>query len=598
MKKRNRESFLSPPLPNSKKLNRSSSGVKSPKMVGLKKSKQNLKQGSPNWSLKHIVGGPITKDEEEVVETLYALAGMFPNIEADRSNNLDGVSSEASPSALQEASERLEPKLEASATIKEDLNGIGRPRTDEAVNPASDIERSPEETTKLYTPITQEPYDLTSNKKHGELDSSIAQVGLHKTVNYEEQKPACNLVNFCFPRGTDQDASTLRQPAKLENLLDRMMEISLAQTPAIGSQPDQQHAIGKSKNNGPILWPGLSSAVSSSACHGPLSQSCAAKIPAWLGTRPDLLRNGSIGKVLKVSTDRRSWKRCAAHVYIGCLIRALQIPERKESFSMPPPSQLRPHEVLKQGVLMTINDFSDIRNDLKGIKAASTVNAVLKNSNDTKSGILQHLKPHQDHSQAALASGAYTCQKKGFNFLSLSAGGGAMEPNNRSNGTGNGLEPCAQMQIPYHLQNPTLMPFSMSQTRLTPAYPDQPSAAAAAQQAQLQFPTHLTSPYFVPHASSKALTKLPQQQLWAAQLAAQYRNTGTSTAMTHFPSWPNGRQDSPGLMPYVSPSTSTLDVPGPKYPQISQQQQQLMAITLPHARMKRQSVYEENGVRF
>lgn len=117
-------------------------------------------------------------------------------------------------------------------------------------------------------------------------------------------------------------------------------------------------------------------------------------------------------------------------------------------------------------------------------------------------------------------------------------------------------------------------------------------------QAQLQFPTHLTSPYFVPHASSKALTKLPQQQLWAAQLAAQYRNTGTSTAMTHFPSWPNGRQDSPGLMPYVSPSTSTLDVPGPKYPQISQQQQQLMAITLPHARMKRQSVYEENGVRF
>lgn len=46
------------------------------------------------------------------METLYALAGMFPNIEADRSNNLDGVSSEASPSALQEASERLEPKLE------------------------------------------------------------------------------------------------------------------------------------------------------------------------------------------------------------------------------------------------------------------------------------------------------------------------------------------------------------------------------------------------------------------------------------------------------------------------------------------------------
>ncbi|XP_021682680.2 uncharacterized protein LOC110666483 isoform X2 [Hevea brasiliensis] len=623
MKKRNRES-LSTPFPNSKKLNHSTSGVKSPKRVGIKKPKQNLKQGAPNYSLKQNVGGPITKDEEEVVETLYALAGMFPNLDPDR-NKLDSASLEASSFALPEASERHQPKLDDSVTIKEDLNLICRSRTDEDVNPASDIERSAEETTKVYSlngpstqelngpstqelngPSTQEPSDLIIGERlHGELDSSVAQVNLHEAmVKLEEQKLPCNLANFCFPPGPHQDTGKLRQPAKLEtSFLDRKTEISLAETTTIGNQPDQQHALDKSKNN--VLWPGLSSTVSSSACRGPLSQSCAAKIPAWLGTRPGSFQNGSTGKVSKVSTDRRLWKRCAAHVYIGCLIQALQMPESKESLPMPP-SQLRPHEILKQGVLMTINDLSGVRNDSNGVTSASSiVNAVGKNSNDSKSDILQHLRPHQNHSQTTLASGVYTCQKQAFNFLSLSGGGG-MEPINSFNGTGNGLEPFAQVQIPYYAQNPSsLMPFSLSQTRFTPAYPDQPSVAAA-QQAKLQLSPHLTSPYCAPHASSKALTKQPQQQLWAAQLAAQYRNTGTSTALTRFPSWQkNGREDSPGLMPCIPPSTSTLEVLGPKYPQTSQQQQQqqFMAITMSHARMKRQdhlipSVCEENRVGF
>lgn len=53
-----------------------------------------------------------------------------------------------------------------------------------------------------------------------------------------------------------------------------------------------------------------------------------------------------------------------------------------------------------------------------------------------------------------------------------------MEPNNSFNGPGNGLEPFAQLQVPYHAQYPTLMPFSMSQTRYTPAYHDPPSTVA------------------------------------------------------------------------------------------------------------------------
>ncbi|KAG8654563.1 hypothetical protein MANES_05G147800v8 [Manihot esculenta] len=597
MKKRNLES-LSPPFPDSKKLNHSTGGVESPKRVGLKKLKQNLKQGNPNWSLKQNAGGPITKDEEEVVETLYALAGMFPNIEHAGNNKLD-----TSPSALPEAVDRHPPKLEDSVAIEEDLNEICESRSDEAVNPASDIEKSTGETAKVYSmigPSIQEPCNLSSSEKHHGENSFVAQVNLHKLVKHEEQKTPCNLFNPCFLPGPRQDTGELKQPAKPEtSLIDGKTELALAPTTATGNQLDQYHTIGASKNNSPVLWPGLSSSKSHGVCHGPLSQSCAAKVPAWLGAQPGSFQNVSTGKVFKISTDRGSWKRCAAHVYIGHLIRALQIPRSKESLQRPL-NQLRPHEILKQGVLRTINDFNGIRNDLNGITSIGTVvNAPVKNPNDGKNDIFQHLRPHQDRSQSALAS-----QKQGFNFLSLSAGGGGMEPNNSFNGPGNGLEPFAQLQVPYHAQYPTLMPFSMSQTRYTPAYHDSPSTVA--QQAQLQLIPHLTGPYCVPHASSKALTKQPQQQqqqLWAAQLGVQYGNT--SAAMTQFPSWQNERQESPRLMPYIPPSlpsTSTLEVLGPKYPHITQQQQ-FTAVTLPQARMKRQDhhippVYEETGVGF
>ncbi|XP_037494944.1 uncharacterized protein LOC105635347 isoform X2 [Jatropha curcas] len=609
MKKRNRES-ISPPLPDSKKLNHSTGGVESPKRVGVKKSKLNLKQVAPNWSLKESAGGPITKDEEEVVETLYALAGMFPDNDPDCNTKLDRASLEASSLALPEASESHLPKLEDSVAIKEDLNEICLSKIDEDVNPILDIEKSPEETVKISSlngPSIRDPSDLPcSEQLHGGLDGSVAQMNLQELlVKHEEQKPPCNSVNFCVPPGPHQDTNGLDQAVKLEiSLLDRKPEIALGQSMTIGSQLDQHHTISESKNN--ALWPGLSSTVSTTASHGPLSQSCAVKVPAWLGSRPGFLQNGSSsGKVSKVSTDRRSWKRCAAHGYISHLIRALQTSDGKESLPVPQ-NQLRPHEILKQGVLMTINDFNRSRTDLSGItSAASTiVNPVEKNSNDNKIGILQHLRPHQDNSPAALASGMYTSHKQSFNFLSLTAGGGGMEPNSSFNGVGNTLEPLAQLQVPYHAQHPTLVPFSMSQTRYTSAYTDQPSAS---QQAQLQLPSHVSSPYCVPHVSPKAMTKQQQQRLWAAQLAAQYRNNGTSTATTQFPGWQSGRQDSPVLLPCI-PSPSTLEVVGPKYPRISQQQQhqqqhQFMAFPLSDARAKRQdhhisSVYEENGVGF
>jgi hypothetical protein len=94
------------------------------------------------------------------------------------------------------------------------------------------------------------------------------------------------------------------------------------------------------------------------------------------------------------------------------------------------------------------------------------------------------------------------------------------------------------------------------------------------------------------------------QRLWEAQLAAaQYRTSANSTTMTQFPNWQNVRQDSPTQISRAQPTIPTLssqEALGPKYAQISQQQQLMTITTLPHARVRRQdhhlsSVYEETG---
>lgn len=70
-------------------------------------------QPGPDWSSKQSVCGPITKDEEEVVETLYSLAGMFTNNEEPKNDcKLGNASLDASRSTLQERSESDSPIIE------------------------------------------------------------------------------------------------------------------------------------------------------------------------------------------------------------------------------------------------------------------------------------------------------------------------------------------------------------------------------------------------------------------------------------------------------------------------------------------------------
>ncbi|KAJ6708737.1 hypothetical protein OIU74_009950 [Salix koriyanagi] len=603
MKKRNRES-LSPPFPDSKKLSHTHGGVESLKRDGLKKSGLNVTQPRPDWSSKQSFSGPITKDEEEVVETLYSLAGMFANNEEPKTECKSGNDSlDAGPSTLQEP------------TVKEDLNSICLPRIDEAAQETWHDEIAKADC--LNGPSFQECPTFPSYKVQGELGSCVAQVNLAAMLaKQEELKPRCDSVSLFIAPEQYQDTVKVKQSTQMETSLERKPGIALGLT-ATASQQDQGHTICQSKNSGPALWSSLSSTVSIGACnYGSSSQSSATKFPSWMdtdfgATRPSSFQNrSSAGKASKVNTDKRSWKRSSTHVYISRLIQVLQIPESRDSLPLHL-NQLRPQDILKQGVFMTINNFNGNRNGLNGATTSKAkVNTTDKNSNQDGIGTLRRQRLHQDQPQTP--SGVYNSQKQTFNFLSLSTGGGSLEANNISNGVGNRSEHPAQLQFPYqhsHFQQQHSTPasFPMSQAYCTSSsYPDQ----ATAQQAWVPQPPYFggnlyrgsrTSPSGFANHQQQQQEQEQLQQLWAAQLgAAQYRTSANST--TPFPNWQNARQESPTQISLARPpipTLSSLEAVGPKYAQISQQQ--LMTVTaLPLARVRRQdhhlsSAFEETG---
>jgi hypothetical protein len=118
-------------------------------------------------------------------------------------------------------------------------------------------------------------------------------------------------------------------------------------------------------------------------------------------------------QISKVGVNGNSRKRCATHVHISRLIRILQMPENQERLLLQP-NHLKPQEGSKLGVLMAINNFHGVRNSLNGIISPTNLcnSTTERNSNEAKTGILQHQRLHQDQPQAALASGVYTPQKQ------------------------------------------------------------------------------------------------------------------------------------------------------------------------------------------
>ncbi|EOY15020.1 Uncharacterized protein TCM_034220 isoform 1 [Theobroma cacao] len=621
MKKRSRES-ISPPSPDSQKLNHTLDGVESHKKDGVKKPKLNLKRGESNWSRKSTVPGPITKDEEEVAETLYALAGMFPDSDSMDKNKLSGESIEVKPSAPPEA---VESPVTAIEVKQEDTNSVCCPQ---AAKSASPIDESSHEAAKLNSlnePTIQDQPDLPDSKKSTtEPAISISQMRLNTTIPSKAkrepgaEKSSCFTGNFHVLSDQSLETGLKQHKQQVTTPFERKPEMAFGVT-AFESQIAQQRMIKEPKKNGLALWPGLSSTVPLGARSPGFSQPSATKIPSWLdaamcGPRPCSLESGSsTGKVSKVTMDKKSMKRCAAHVYISCIIRNLQMQDSEDSI-LQQSLQLKPHVGLKRTALLYPNNRSNLRNGINDTTpSSSSGNSVIdRNSCEARSGIQQPKMLHQDQPQVASASGMHTSKKQSFDFLSLLAGDIGKEANNSSNKAGKGIESLPQLQVPYLHSLPPhqpLVPFSIPPTRYSSsAHTDQLSTATAARQVQLQLPQCLSNPFCgPPYTSHSGVSKQhqhqQQQRLWATHLAAQYRPAGTSAVLTQYPSWQNGKPESSMLMPCaqtVIPPHSTLDAVGPKYHTVPQHLQPIIEISssLPPARVKRQdhhhlpSVYE------
>ncbi|XVF63690.1 hypothetical protein PTKIN_Ptkin09bG0107200 [Pterospermum kingtungense] len=623
MKKRGCES-ISPPLPDSKKLNHTLRGFQLHKKDGVKKPKLNSKQGESDWSRKATVSGLITKDEEEVVETLYALAGMFPDGDLLDKNKLSGESLEVKSLPPPETVESPVTVIEVK---KEDTNSVCYLQAAETV-PSATMDESLNEAAKLNSsdePTTQDQPDLAINKNHHmKPDSSISQMTLNTTIPSLARSEADAEKSSCIPGNfyvlSEQSSETrLKQPTRqVTDIFERKPKMAFEVT-STESQMAQQQML-EPRKNGLALWPGLSSTVPLSALSHGSSQSSATKIPAWLdaamyGPRTCSLEGGySTEKVSKVTLDRKSMKMSATHVYISSLIHNLQMQDSKDNI-LQQPIQLKPQVGLKQTAFLYPKNSSNLRSGTNCMSGSSG------NSAADRSGILQQTMLHQEQPQVPSASGMHTSRKRSFDFLSLTTGGVSTEANNGSYKTGNTVEPLPHLQVPYlHSlpQHQSLMPFSIPPTRFTSsAYTDQLSTAAASQQVQLQLPQiqYPNNPFSgPPYTSHSGVAKQQQQQqrLWAAHLAAQYRPTGTSTVLTQFPSWQNGKPESSTLMPCAQtafPPHSTLDAAaGLKYNTVPQHPQQHPKMTVsssfPPNRVKRSdhylpSVYEESdgGIR-
>nr|DAD41164.1 TPA_asm: hypothetical protein HUJ06_015487 [Nelumbo nucifera] len=604
--KRNRES-ISPPKPDAKKPHSMPNGIES----RSKKYKQNLKQvGDSEQSPSQA--GPITKDEEEVVETLYALATLMPN-----NKPIKGTTH-------QKSTESAECSIPVSKATKEPENAP-RATTAEVTNISSNGGGSPGDLARdnpLRQSAIPEGSCILEGQKFdlGSDSSLVAQAippGQERTdksnPEYIDIKLLCKASSLDVPSELRSEARVMQSKVDVAQACGRKTESMLWPAAAVSMKPEQHHPINENMDSGKrlackegalSLWPGL---CTSGSCGGgirsPLERPSSTKAPFWLDaatclTRPDVSVNGVLTeKALPGIVDRRkSWKKCAAHVYISRLIRAYQNAEKSVRFPVLP-DQLKVKEETRSG---------GVRNGLSGATTSSSNTysyAAGKSLNEALNGIQPDKMLQQDQQQTSVATEILSSQKLNCDFLSLSAGYSGLESNSNNNKNkgkntsnnnpiGNGLESPTQLRPPYlhSLVQPPLVPFSFPPNRYSNCspYTDQLTAATAAQQVQLQIPQYLGNPFYglqYPGHAGPA-----KQQMWAAHLAG--------IPGCHLSKWQNGIYDSTSQVSshaVLSTSSPPLEVIGAKFPPSTQQQLFPVSSSLSSNMVRRQQHHPPGG---
>ncbi|XP_019416223.1 PREDICTED: uncharacterized protein LOC109327504 isoform X3 [Lupinus angustifolius] len=487
MKKRSRESTLS----DSEKVQ----GIESRKKDGIKKSKKSW------WPTSEVGCGAITKDEEEVAETLFSFAGMFPNN--------DSNASKIEPECQSLPQDSVNATFEASGTTQ-----------DTSPSP----ERSPSGAAKLTSlneTFDKQQIDFPDSAKLLTASRNTDQKQATPMIDKSENgsKVALHDSKLSLVMGLNVPKQSLN--SQIEKQPD--MEFEMVD---IDSKQERHVVKDQKENEGPALWSGLSSRAFSGT-NASYLQFSAAKAPGWLNaaicaSKHDVMESCSSG-IPKVVSYKKSWKSCAAHVHISHLIRSLEVSKGgqvKKEGEVRKPQQMRVQHVSKCGVLKEVDNLNGMRNGISS--AAGTVHSSTRSSNEAKNGIIQQQSYYHDISQAPPTTTVYGPQNQSFNFLSLSSGNNGLKVNNSFNNGGSRLEPLSKYQVPYFQtmqQQHGLMPIPTPQCQYaSTSYHDQHHVAGP--QVRLHQPHYYGGPLSGIDYSSTVSNKQHYQSFWAVQLAA------------------------------------------------------------------------------
>lgn len=578
IKKRNHESISSPFLGNPK-LNQVSNGVGRLKK-DEKKFKMNLDttQDVLDRCINKEVLGSITEDEQEVAETLYALAAMLPDTSVCKTEcNNELPEGKSSPSPEVESSVPSINVLEMGTEIRTTSPQLTDEASKQPSNAEETIKSQSSSDNQLNRPVSMElPIDLNTDN----CEVNLTPAAFFKPEQATERISENNVVstawsNLHLPHRISQWSELERSPAGSEKL-----EIGLNPAATFGMQTEVENKSKEKETNATSgsLWPGLTLASScSSNMLSPALELYDVKCPEWFGNNAFIARtqtperfaekNGRVPAVLK-----NSWKRCCTHVYVCRLIKVLQISERADKLLLQS-AQSTQANGSKQGIRVTDDSLIGTINDSHKVfsSGSAACSVVEKTTNEVRNAIFLHKKLLQDQRQ--------DLSKQNPDFVSFPAQGMI---NGSSNATraGQTIEASKQLHVPHIASENPQLSFLLPQNRYSSPSFGPLSSTGAAQQVLL--PPHFGSA--VADATVPPRLQLHRQEIqnWPTQLTAAYKH-GEILSASHIPEWQNGGQNAHSLLQSAQTmfpgSRSSLDTLASKNAPISlEQQQRLMPI--------------------
>lgn len=574
--RKGRRESVSQHFPEVRKLNHSANGIEPVKRDVIKNSKlkqREKSEGSPG--LASVM--PISKDEEEVAETLYALADMFP----------DSDKIEMAKSTVPEVEKDLQTSFTTTApeTAQHSLYTVGS---------ADETERN--QYLNRRTEFDMHKYKQCPTESLNYIPkSNCTKVPMFsKTSSANENRSS----NSSFPSHSQLSREIgLKRPMYNLNLANEInREIAVESVATSKGQNEIRLSTRENRNNeGSALRPGSSStSVHTAKTLGSPVKLSASKLPTWLGISTSTAKACSSRKVAiaekepqSVGFEKKLRKKCSTHVYISRLIRVLKVTEEQDSLPLQD-TRLTAHEGSTQGTISEDNKLHMIKNGPTGVVFSNDIACSGGEDSPGKlcNAILLQKRLHDDQ-QGSTNSGLYTTDNQSSSLFSALAGSLEHESGGKVNQ--HRPEQSTQSNVPFlhpFTQSCTTNPLSLPKSsHVSTSFVDSADAGAA-QKVQIQLPPYLSNSA----SGTSSLTDLQKQQqhqqwLWAAQLTAPWKPEEFAGAASHVPNWQNSRQDFPHIMQYgqlIHPTA--LEVLGPRYIPVSAPQQHLISTTslFPH----------------